>query len=111
MLAFVSAVKPDVAMGAFGQLPRALVILHDPAEARAHSVPQPLILGECFDLTPAEARVAVQIASGATVKEIALRSGAALPTVRTQLNSIMAKTGVDRQVDLVRVLLTLPVLS
>jgi len=96
-------------MGAFGQLPRALVILHDPTESQIQAVPNALILGECFDLTPAEARVAVQIAAGATVKEIAWRSGAALPTVRTQLGCIMAKTGVDRQVDLVRVLLTLPV--
>ncbi|HVR52898.1 MAG TPA: helix-turn-helix transcriptional regulator, partial [Pseudorhodoferax sp.] len=61
------------------------------------------------DLTPAEARVAVQVAAGASLKEIAQRHGTALATVRTQLHSVMAKVEVERQADLVRALLALPV--
>lgn len=108
LLAFVSALRSDVAIGAFGRAPRALVIFYDTADLQTHTCLQPLIVGECFDLTPAEARVAVQIAAGASLKEIAQRNGTALTTVRTQLHSVMAKAEVERQADLVRVLLALP---
>jgi len=106
LLAFVSAVWPSQSMNAFGDLPRALVILHNPQLPQSQL--DPLILAECYDLTPAEARVAVQIASGATVKKIAQRNGVAIATVRTHLSRIMEKTSVTRQADLLRVLLTLP---
>lgn len=108
-LAFVSAVRPDTAMGAFGRAPRALVILHDTRHYSTRTQFDPLILGECFGLTPAEARVAMQVAAGANPKQIALRSGAAVATVRTQLQCVMAKTEVERQTDLVRVLMALPI--
>ncbi len=106
-LAFISAVRPAQTMGAFGHTDLALVVLHDPA-ASQRSI-DPFILSECFDLTPAEARVAVQIAGGANAKEIAKTQSVALPTVRTHIQRIMDKTGVDRQTDLVRVLMALPV--
>jgi DNA-binding NarL/FixJ family response regulator len=109
MIAFVSAMRPETALGAFGTRARALVIVHDSTTADDLAVPRPMILAECFGLTPAEARVATQIARGLTVKDIARRSGAALSTVRTQLASVMQKAEVDRQAELVRVLLTLPV--
>ena len=106
LLAIVSAVWPSQTMKAFGDLPRALVIFHNPA------LPQnrldPLILAECYDLTPAEARVAVQIAEGATAKEIAKKNGLAVATIRTHLSRIMEKADVTRQADLIRVLFTLP---
>ncbi|MES2247263.1 MAG: hypothetical protein V4645_08285 [Pseudomonadota bacterium] len=105
-LAFVSAVRPDQAMGAFGLGARALVILHGPAQ-RAQGL-DPFILAECFKLTPAESRVAAQLAGGSNIKEIAQRSGKALATVRTQVAQVMLKADVNRQSDLVRVLLSLP---
>ncbi len=106
-LAFVSAVRPAQTMGAFGHTALALVVLHDPASSR-ESI-DPFILAECFDLTPAEARVAVQIAAGASAKEIAQNQSVALPTVRTHIQRIMQKAGVDRQADLIRVLMALPI--
>jgi DNA-binding CsgD family transcriptional regulator len=104
--AFISAVRPEQTMGAFGRASRALIVLHDPAQGR--STLDPFIVAECFDLTPAEARIAVQIADGANAKEIAQRGGAALPTVRTHIQRVMEKTGVSRQSDLILLLLNLP---
>lgn len=106
-IALVSAIKPEQTMGVFGHSARALIIFHDPKENRSEL--DPFIVAECFDLTPAEARIAVQLANGASAKEIALRSGGSLATVRTQIQRVMEKTGVDRQADLIRMLLALPV--
>ena len=50
----------------------------------------------------------MQIAAGSNAKRIAQRTGVALSTVRTHIKRLMHKTGVDRQGDLVRLLLTLP---
>lgn len=63
--------------------------------------PNPELLGGLFDLTPAEARVAGAIASGKTVQEIAASATVSPETVRTHLKSVLAKTGVNRQADLV----------
>ncbi|GAC1537747.1 MAG: LuxR C-terminal-related transcriptional regulator [Ramlibacter sp.] len=105
-LAFLSWISPESAMGSFGPTARALVTLHDPAADNATL--DPFIVAECFNLTPAEARVAVQVASGASAKQIAQRMGVALPTVRTHLQRVLEKTSVERQADLIRVLLALP---
>jgi DNA-binding CsgD family transcriptional regulator/PAS domain-containing protein len=107
LLAFVSAMRPEAAMGAFGQLPFALVVLHDTANGAAPL--DPLIVGECFGLTPAEAQVAVKVAAGHSVKDIARLGGVAVTTVRTHLASVLAKTGCSRQANLVGVLSALPV--
>lgn len=106
-LAFVSAVRPHQTMGAFGHVSQALVMFHCPSAEQP--VLDPFIVAECFDLTPAEARVAVQIASGLNAKEVARNTGVAVSTVRTQIQSAMEKAGVDRQADLIRALLALPV--
>ena len=57
-----------------------------------------------FDLTPAEARVARSLASGRTVEDIASDGGVSLNTVRTQVRGVLAKTGCDRQVEVVALL-------
>lgn len=106
LLAFVSGVRPDQAMGVFGKSPRVLITLYDPSQATSID---PFIIAECFNLTPAEARVAVEIASGTSAKQIAQHSGAALPTIRTHIQRVMEKTGVNRQTDLLRTLLALPI--
>lgn len=106
LMAFVSAVAPSQTMGVFGTTQRVLIVLHDPSVNRSRM--DPFVLAECFDLTPAEARVAVRIAQGSSAKEIAQETGAALPTVRSHLQRIMEKTGVNRQSDLIRILLALP---
>jgi DNA-binding CsgD family transcriptional regulator len=53
-----------------------------------------------FDLTPAEARVAQAIGKGAQLTEIARAHSVSVETIRTQLRSIFAKTGVSRQTEL-----------
>ena len=105
-IAIVSAVSAKAAMGAFGHASRALVLIHDPHGSAAPM--DAFIVAECFDLTPAEAQVAVQIAGGSSVEKIAERSDISLSTVRTHLQRVMEKTGVARQADLTRLLHALP---
>lgn len=62
------------------------------------------ILEALFDLTPAEARVASLIADGLAVGEAATLLGVKDDTIRVQLKSIYAKTGLHRQADLVRLM-------
>lgn len=62
------------------------------------------ILQALFDLTPAEARVAGAIAQGRTVNDIAGALSVQPNTVRVQLKSIFAKTGVSRQAELASLL-------
>jgi DNA-binding CsgD family transcriptional regulator len=68
------------------------------------AVPTAEVLQCLFDLTPAEARVARGIAEGKTVEDISLASGAARETIRKQLSSVLSKTGVGRQAELVALL-------
>lgn len=60
-----------------------------------------------FNLTPAEARLAAALASGAWLQNYAQTSGVSINTVKTQLRMLFQKTGTSRQVDLVRLLLEL----
>jgi DNA-binding CsgD family transcriptional regulator len=54
-----------------------------------------------FDLTPAEIRTLERLLGGSSPAEIAGDLRVALPTVRTHLSNIFAKTGTARQLDLV----------
>jgi DNA-binding CsgD family transcriptional regulator len=66
--------------------------------------PSPQLLQALFDLTPAEARLASQLTVGSSVDQIALSNGLSLNTIRTHLKSVFAKTGVQRQAELVSLL-------
>lgn len=80
---------------------RSLVII-TPVDRRA--VPTAEVLQGLFDLTPAEARVARGIAEGQTLEALAQRLGLSVETVRVQLKSVMAKTGIHRQAELAALL-------
>lgn len=67
-------------------------------------VPTAEVLQGLFDLTPAEARVARSVAELQTVEAIATTLGVSRETVRTQLKSVLAKTGSPRQGDLAALL-------
>jgi DNA-binding CsgD family transcriptional regulator len=67
-------------------------------------VPTAEVIQGLFDLTPAEAKVARAIAELQTVERIADTFGLSRETVRTQLKSVLAKTGVGRQADLTALL-------
>lgn len=60
------------------------------------------ILSDLFDLTTAEVEVIRMMVEGFKAKEIAQRRAASITTVRSQLQSIFAKTGTVDQMDCVR---------
>jgi len=63
-----------------------------------------------FELTSAEVKLVNEIVSGATLGEISKNRHVSLNTLRTQLKSIFSKTSTSRQADLVRLVLTSPLL-
>lgn len=68
------------------------------------SIPSPNVLSGLFDLTPAEARLAVELASGHSVQEAAMEIGIAVKSARTYLERIFRKTETSRQSELVALL-------
>jgi DNA-binding CsgD family transcriptional regulator len=71
------------------------------SELGAIRPPAPDLLTQAFGLTPAEARLAAQIATGAGTEEAARMLGIARETARNQLKAVLAKTGTHRQGELV----------
>lgn len=58
------------------------------------------VLTGLFDLTSAEARIARGIANGDSVESMAAQAGVSRETIRSQLKSVMSKTGTERQTEL-----------
>jgi DNA-binding CsgD family transcriptional regulator len=83
---------------------RALVVLVDPERRRK---PSKAVLRGAFNLTVAEARLAVQLTGGDALERAAERLGIAKTTARNQLRAIFSKTGVHRQAELVALMATL----
>lgn len=86
----------DVLLGAGGML-----FVRDP---ETYTSLDTALLTDSYRLTPVETDLAVTIDDGGTLIDIANRRDVSVTTVRTQLYSLMAKLGVNRQVDLVRLL-------
>ena len=61
-----------------------------------------------FGLSPAEARLTRALCHGETFEEYADAQNVKLPTVKTQLRAVFAKTQTDRQVDLVNLISGIP---
>lgn len=61
-----------------------------------------------FGLSPAEARLARALCHGETLEEYAETQSVKLPTVKTQLRAVFAKTQTDRQVALVNLIAGIP---
>ena len=76
----------------------AIVTLTD-LEADGASLSEAM-LQQAFNLTPAEARLAAQIATGRSLPEIARAEGGSHETLRSQLKAVFAKTGTARQAEL-----------
>ncbi|MEO5346040.1 MAG: hypothetical protein H7834_06645 [Magnetococcus sp. YQC-9] len=66
------------------------------------------LLKTLFDLTGAEAHLAQELASGRNLEEVAAAKGCSLNTVRNQLKAVFAKTGSNRQAELIRLVNSLP---
>ena len=67
----------------------------------------PALVEAALGLTPAESRVAVLLAEGRTVRDIAAATGRSEKTVRWHVQQIFEKRGISRQIDLVRQVLSL----
>ena len=79
------------------------VLIEDLAVPRGHGVER---IAERHRLTAAETRLAHRLAAGATLADAADALGVSVNTVRSQLRQIFQKTGVSRQAELVRLVLT-----
>jgi DNA-binding CsgD family transcriptional regulator len=79
----------------------ALVVV-TPVEPK--KVPTAKVIQGLFDLTPAEARIAHSIGEGNTIEVTAVTGNVSRETVRSQLKSVLSKTGLNRQNDLVSLL-------
>lgn len=99
-LSLVAVREPPMAgMPAFFAPARLTLLLVRP-DASSDAV-GPTSLERQFGLTPAERRLAVEVASGLSLRQSADRLGIAYHTARTQLKAVFGKTGVSRQAELV----------
>ncbi len=64
-------------------------------------------LKACYRLTDSEADIALRLAEGRSLKEIAKQRGASLHTVRNQVKAAFNKTATRRQSELVALVLRL----
>lgn len=85
--------------------PGALVLIGELAERGAAGAEG---LAALYGLTAAEAALAVAVGNGASLREAAAKRGVKLSTVRSQMLSVLQKTGARRQADLARMLASLP---
>jgi DNA-binding CsgD family transcriptional regulator len=79
----------------------AMLVIHDPT--RRMEIPVEWIM-DAFNLTPAEAKVTLCTASGATIPQTAHRLNVSPNTVKTHLRNVFAKTGTNRQMELARLM-------
>lgn len=87
-----------------GEGPVLAIFVVDPGADRP--VPH-TTLRRAYGLTPAEARLAVAVSRGESVREVSELTGVKQATLRTHLKRIFEKTGVRRQSELVRLVLLL----
>jgi DNA-binding CsgD family transcriptional regulator len=99
----VAPLHPRHPLAAAWQTPLAVVAV----VTGGHSDPASMgrRLRQIYRLTAAEARLAVALAGGETLEQIAAAHGVSLTTLRSQLRSVFSKTGTSRQAELVRLAL------
>lgn len=90
----VTPVKAEARFNLIHQQPLALVALLD-------GRPRAQLLTELFQFTPAENRLAELIVRGQSPEECARCLGISINTVRSQLRALFAKTGTQKQAELV----------
>ena len=94
------AVVVRTVAGHDGNAPVAAIFVADP-----RSLPRETTLRELHGLTPAEARVALEMLQGHSVAQAARRLGISPNTVKTQLQRVFEKLQVSRQTEMVRLLM------
>lgn len=85
-----------------GERPAVLLLISDPEEDPALD---PAAIGQVFGLTPAESRIALGLALGKSLSDMAAATGTSVNTARTLLSRAMAKTETNSQAGLVAALL------
>jgi DNA-binding CsgD family transcriptional regulator len=88
--------------------PRAIILVLDP---ELWPKPRRDLLAQAFELTPTESDVAIGIASGGTVAQVAAWRHVKIGTVRAHLKTVFSKTHTHGQADLTRVLTRLAFLT
>lgn len=98
--------RTDALLPQAGIVPPAFVVYLDGSDDEGLTARAEATVVRLFDLTPAEARLAVRLAQGLTLDQAASCLGVTLTTARTYCKRAMAKAGASRQADLVRLVLT-----
>lgn len=80
----------------------AVAFINDPLRTQR---PEREILKAVYGLSPAECRVALLVSDGKSTREICNSVGVSENTIRSQIKSIFSKTGVNRQSELIRLLI------
>ena len=96
----VVPLKASHPLAAFRQMHLALVVFASPGQQTGADAS---ILRELWGLTATEARLALALTAGRSIKEFAEAEGCSWHTVRTHLRNTLRKSGCRRQVDLVQV--------
>ena len=86
----------------------ALVLIVD---LRRHARLDRGLVAGVLGLTPAESEVAVLLAEGRTLSDIAYASGRSTATIQSHLKRIFNKLGVGRQADVIRIILAVRAIS
>ena len=82
----------------------ALVLVADPAGGTRID---PAVAAAALGLTGMESRVAVLLAEGMSVREVAAATGRGESTIRSHVKHMFARHGLSRQAELVRLVLSL----
>lgn len=80
---------------------RAMLIL---SNLMPRAAPDPALVAQAFDLTPAESRLAALLASGTSIDAAAEQLRISRETARNHLKSVFSKTGAHRQSELVNLI-------
>jgi DNA-binding CsgD family transcriptional regulator len=83
----------------FFDSPSIAIIIEPPVKAAVVDMPQ---LGGRFGLTKAEIRIMHGLLQGSSINDLAVEGNRSRETIRSQLKSVFAKTGVKSQTELLR---------
>ena len=99
-------VSPVHGAGAYPPRSRigALVLVGDPA---ARAAMDPRRVADALDLTPAESRIAVMLAQGKRIDDIAAATGRSRTTVKWHIRNIYDKHGLSHQLELAQLVTSL----
>jgi DNA-binding CsgD family transcriptional regulator len=87
-----------------GTFVKYVAFIHDPS---ALKLPDAELLTTIYGLTKAQSRVALELAAGASYKDAAAKLHMSEETIRSHVKEIYPKTRVNKQADLVRLILSL----